>query len=158
MKKILIAMTSIIVGIGIGACSAVKILSGPLNRNVADAKKYQTYFSLMNKWLKINQKEKKIEEYFTKKGYQSVAIYGMGDMGECLINELKKSAIDIKYGIDQNAEAYNSDKFLVLKPDDELPVVDAIIVTPIFYFEDIEYVLHNKVKYSIISLEEVLAF
>lgn len=156
MKIIIIILMSVAVGTGIGASVVAKILFVPMNRNSLNESKFHMYYLLMNKWLKMKQDGKNLAEYFEKKNYKLVAIYGMANMGERLVNELKKSKIDIRYGIDQNAEIYNSETFLVLKPDDELPIVDVVIVTSVFYFEEIEYELRNKVKCPIVSLEEVL--
>ena len=40
--------------------------------------------------------------------------------------------------------------------DDELESVDAIIVTPIYYFEEIEGKLVEKVDCPIISIEDIM--
>ena len=156
MKKIVMILTSIIAGMGIGAGGTAKILSAPLNRNAANADKFQNYFMLMNKWLKIKQDGKNLSEYFVSKGYHAIAIYGMGDIGESLVNEIRNSGIDIKYGIDQNAKKNDSDGLPILQLNDELPNVDVVIVTPVYYYENIEYILCNRVKCPVISLEEVL--
>ena len=59
------------------------------------------------------------------------------------------------YAIDKN-----SDKIFasidVLSPDDSLPEVDAVIVTPIFFFDEIEEVLVTKTEADILSIEDIL--
>lgn len=93
--------------------------------------------------------------YFKRKDYKKIAIYGMHYMGMSLLNELKNSGIEVAYGIDRNADHIFAD-CKVITPDEEFEDVDAIVVTPVFYFESIEEELSQKVSYPIVSLEEVL--
>lgn len=44
----------------------------------------------------------------------------------------------------------------MLKPDDTLPDVDAIIVTAFFFFDEIEQELEDKIDCPIISIEDVV--
>lgn len=111
---------------------------------------------LLNQWLIIKQEGKSIVEYFNKNKIESIAIYGMSYIGERLLDELKSSDINVKYAIDQNANNIYTE-LDVLSPDAELPEVDAIIVTPIYYFYKIQKMLLSKVDYKIISLEDLLS-
>ena len=44
----------------------------------------------------------------------------------------------------------------VLTPDDDLPEVDLIVVTPVHYFDEIEEMLADKVDCPVISIEDVV--
>ena len=79
----------------------------------------------------------------------------MSYAGETLVEELKNSKIVIKYGIDQNADKIYAE-FDVISPDDEFDEVDAIVVTSITFFDEIEKMLSEKVTCPIISLEDIL--
>ena len=79
----------------------------------------------------------------------------MSYAGETLIEELKGTDIHIAYGIDKGAESIYAEIDLV-SPNDKLQDVDAIIVTAITFFEEIEEQLSEKVKCPIISLEDIL--
>lgn len=117
--------------------------------------KHLTLMLLLNQWLKLLQKDKKITEYFYKNNIKYIAIYGMGYLGERLYDELKESTIEIKYFIDRN----NQKKYEGMEtktPDDYLPEVDVLIVTPVFYYDEIKKNLNNKVKGKIISLQDIL--
>ena len=61
----------------------------------------------------------------------------------------------VKYIIDKNADCIYSDVD-VITPDDDLEQVDVIVVTAIYYFDEIEEMLSQKVDYPIISLEDIL--
>ena len=94
-------------------------------------------------------------EYFTKHNYKTVAIYGMKELGERLVDELRDSDIKVCYAIDKNADQIYSDVDIVT-PDDNLEPVDVIVVTAIFYFDEIYDMLSEKVDYPIVSLEDLL--
>jgi len=58
-------------------------------------------------------------------------------------------------GIDQKAERIYSE-IEVVSLDKNIPPVDAVIVTAITYFDEIEEKLSKKISCPIISLEDVL--
>jgi len=80
-----------------------------------------------------------------------VAIYGMGKLGKWLIRVMQKVGIDVAYAIDKRAgdiECY----FPVFFPDDELPNVDAIIVSVYSEYTAIAPMLWEKTSTPIISI------
>ena len=110
---------------------------------------------MMNQWVKVKQEGKNLSEYFEKQGYKKIAIYGMSYAGETLVNELENTSVQILYGIDKNADSIyaNIDVFSI---EDSLEEVDAVIVTAITFFDEIEEELSTKFSCPIISLENVL--
>ena len=111
---------------------------------------------MLNQWLLLKQEGKSLEKYFAENGYKTIAIYGMGEMGNRLYDELKNSSVvEIKYAIDKNAAGTYSE-LEVFDPDDEMTEVDAVIVTAIFAFDEIEDELSEKIQCPIISLEDVV--
>lgn len=79
----------------------------------------------------------------------------MSYAGETLVEELKDSNIEVKYGIDKNADSMYIDVD-VLTIEDDLESVDAIVVTAITFFDEIEEKLSEKMDCPIISLEDIL--
>ena len=79
----------------------------------------------------------------------------MNQWVETLAEELMESDIRIKYGIDKNADNIYAD-FDIVTPDSDLEKVDAIVVTPITFFDEIENMLTDKTDCPIISLEDIL--
>ena len=151
MKKGIIPI--IFVGIGVVASLGL-ILSG---KKVEDTRvdKFKSYYNMLNQWLLLKQEGKSLVKYFEDKGYKSIAIYGMGEIGNRLYDELKKSNIEVKYAIDKNATNTYSD-IKVCELEDDLAPVDVIIVTAIFAFDEIEKKLTEVVNYPIISLEDII--
>ncbi len=79
----------------------------------------------------------------------------MSYAGERLVEELEGSNIKIRYGIDRKADNIYADIDIV-SPDDSLDEVDAIVVTSITFFDEIEEQLSEKMDCPIISLEDIL--
>lgn len=94
-------------------------------------------------------------DFFEDNGYKSIAIYGMSYLGERLMDELKDSGIEVRYAIDRNAENIYAG-VEVKKPEDDLEEVDAVIVTAVFFFDEIEEQLEKILDCPIISLEDIV--
>lgn len=118
-------------------------------------KKMHFFYQLLIQWLTIKRDGINLAEYFKYNGYQTIAVYGMRELGEQLISELKGTDIQVKYIVDRNADklAVNLPKY---KPEDNLPQVDALVVTAIYYFQDIQEMMEEKIDCPIISLEDVV--
>lgn len=118
-------------------------------------KKLEAYQRLLLQWLSLQQEGKNLAEYLIFNEYHSIAIYGMNDAGERLIEELEDTEIEIKYVVDRNADhiVTNLPKF---KPNEELPGVDVMVVTAIIAFQDIQETMEKKVAFPIVSLEDLV--
>lgn len=155
MKKIICAVLAFVIGFFTGVYMVGKLLIKNINKFQEMSEKHLSLYMVTNDWLRLKQDGKSLVAYFERKNYRKIAIYGMHYMGMSLLNELKGSEIEVKYGIDRNASHIFAD-CKVITPDEDLEEVDAIIVTPIFYFESIEEELSQKVTCPVVSLEEVL--
>jgi glycosyltransferase involved in cell wall biosynthesis len=122
-------------------------------RGLAD--KHLTLFLMMNQWVKVKQKGKNLASYFEKNGFHTIAIYGMSYAGETLLDELKDTKIKVAYAIDKKVDSIYADVDIV-SMDDDFEEVDAIVVTAITFFDEIEKTLSQKVDCPIISLEDIL--
>lgn len=155
MKKGVISVLSVLAGAAVGAGAIEKIESEKLDKARAMSNKHLELFKMMTQWVKVKQEGKDIASYFEKNGYQKIAIYGMSFAGETMLGEFKDSDITVAYGIDKNAASIYSDVDIV-SMDDELDEVDAVVVTAITFFDEIEEQLSEKLECPIISLEDIL--
>ena len=117
--------------------------------------KFQGYFDVTNEWLKVKKRGDNLSDYFTKNEWKKIAIYGMGELGNRLMEELEGSEVKILYFIDK----YKKENDLNISVYDitaDLPEVDVIVVTPFFSYDEIEEQLMDKVDYPIISIEEIV--
>ena len=159
MKKGSVSAISTLVGAIFGAVAGTLATLKASDNTVEKTKnlsdKHLALFMMMNQWVKVKQEGKNLSEYFEKQGYKKIAIYGMSYAGETLVSELENTSVQILYGIDKNADSIyaNIDVFSI---EDSLEEVDAVIVTAITFFDEIEEELSTKFSCPIISLENVL--
>lgn len=159
MKKGTIGALSLLTGAALGAFSGVAGVGKSVGAKLKDerkmADKHLALYLMMNKWVAVKQEGKHLASYFESKGYKKIAIYGMSYAGERLAKELDNTEIEIKYGIDKNAQNLYS-SLDVYSLEDELEEVDVVVVTPIFFFNEIEEELSRKFDCPIVSLEDIL--
>ncbi len=155
MKKGIIGALSLLAGGAVGAIGAGKAAGTKINERQQMADKHLALFLMMNQWVKVKQEGKKLASYFEKNGYQKIAIYGMSYAGETLVAELQDSGVQVAYGIDQKANSIYADVDVVTM-EDTLKEVDAVVVTAITFFDEIEDKLLEKLDCPIISLEDIL--
>lgn len=135
-------------------------LSGKIFRKDADHWKSLTdknlsLFLLYNKWIKSKQEGKTFKKYFDNMEYKSAAIYGMSYVGERLLTELKDSGVEVRYAVDLNSSRIYSD-IEVYSPKDNLPKADVMIVTAVYFFDEIYNKMKEKVTCPIVSIEDLL--
>ena len=118
--------------------------------------KLQAHYDLLNHWLEVKNENKGIASYFEDMGYSHIAVYGMAELGNRLIEDLKGSSICVDYGIDRDVCCSIAGIAEVYFPEDELPKTDAIVVTPYSAFEAIKKQLEQRVDCPIISLEDIV--
>ena len=111
----------------------------------------------MNQWVKNKQENKQVDNYLINNGYNEIAIYGMSFVGETLLKELQNTEVKVKYCIDKNAEAVYLDNDVQIEVRSEYSQpVDAIVVTAVAFFNEIQGELNKYAKCPIISLEDIL--
>ena len=145
-----------IFGTVFGIAEAANVLEKRLSEKQKMSDKHLGLYLLMNQWVKLKQRGINLSQYFEKSGYSRIAIYGMSYVGEILIEELKETNTEVVYGIDRNAENIWIDNINILSLNDELEDVDAVVVTAITFFDEIESKLSEKLDCPIISLEDIL--
>ena len=121
-------------------------------KNIAD--KYLVLFLLMNEWVKVKQKNLSISGALKDREIYNVGIYGMSYVGQRLFDELERTDIKIGCCIDRNAGGVYK-KRKIVSIEDISHNLDAVIVTPIFYYEEIKSTLKGKCE-KILSLEEII--
>lgn len=143
-------------GIGIaGIALTNKVKNEEIQKNKKSKDKFKGYYNLLNQWLRLKQERKSLETFFAENQYKTIAIYGMGELGNRLYDELKDSNIQVEYAIDENtAGAYSEVK--VITAEENLPEVDVIVVTAVFAYNEIEEKLSEKTHLPVISLEDIV--
>lgn len=117
--------------------------------------RFSKLFYLMDEWMEKKQQGKSIAKFLRSKGCQSVAVYGMSNLGERLTKDLEEDNMNVSYGIDRRDL---SSVIPMHKLEDDLPEVDAVIVTAMIAFDGIEEKLKKKMTCPIYSIEDVVYF
>ncbi len=152
MKFILIGIIFFIFGVFVSSFLFIKIIN-QINKN---KKKIDTYYHLFDQWLSKYERGQGVDAYFRNNGYENIAIYGMKELGEHLLNELLDSEINVSYVIDRNLSIIPPN-IMGYHPNDELPKVDVIVVTASYYFFEIKEQLKCN-NCDIVSIDDVICF
>lgn len=155
MKKLMISVLSAVTGAAAGAGAVGKVMVEERDKAKAMSDKHLALFLMMNQWVKVKQQGKNLSSYFEKNQYKKIAVYGMSYAGMTLVDELKGTGITVAYGIDKKTDSIYADVDIV-SVEDVLEDVDAVVVTAITFFDEIEEKLAVKLDCPIISLEDIL--
>ncbi len=155
MKKGILGILATVTGAVAGAAAMNYYKSKKVTEKAEKVDKFKGYYNLLNQWLVIKHEGKSLDNYFLMQGYKSIAIYGMGELGNRLYEELRNTEVTVKYAIDKKAESTYSE-LNVVSLEDELETVDAVVVTATFAFDEICEELENVLDCPIVSLETVV--
>lgn len=123
--------------------------------------RYYTYYKMLNQWKKNITEGRRVSNYLIDKGLNTIAIYGIGEVGKLLFEELKQDQLQISYFIDtaggkELKETYGI-KIVSLREISLQEKVDAIIVTPVYSFESIyDSLVDENIESIILSLEDII--
>ena len=112
------------------------------------AAKLTVFYEILLQWVENEINGHCIADILKEEGINTVAIYGMKELGELLLSELKKAGLDVRYIIDRRKEEICLD-MPVYDSEDFLPEADAVIVTAVHYYEEIRRALKNKRDWKI---------
>lgn len=124
-------------------------------KNLGVENKFKVMFKYTELWLRLKQRGYVLTDFFSQRGICSIGIYGMGFLGCDLYDELEGQGIEIRYVMDQSPETV--DKIIpVIKIDEQLPPVDAIVITTFSGENEIQELLRKKCPYIVLKLSEIL--
>ena len=89
--------------------------------------KYQCNYNTLLMWIWAHLHNTSFGDYIREKGYSSVAIYGMGALGNLLYEELEKDDIKVSFTIDSNKGVFC--RCPVYSIEEEIPKVDIVLIT-----------------------------
>lgn len=112
-------------------------------------------FNILNYWFMNYQKGHAVEEYLLNRGFNRIAIYGFGELGQRLYQELLNSEVKVVYGIDRKVVSKNAD-FKIFTSPDASQEISAVIVTVINDYIGIASELRKSLKCPILPLEDVI--
>ncbi|MCM1425833.1 MAG: glycosyltransferase [Eubacterium sp.] len=124
-------------------------------QTIRQMRKNSKIFHVMRNWIDSKNHGKSFSLFFINHQYHSVAIYGMGYIGESLYYELKNSNISVVYAIDKSAIDFR-EELQIFHPDNELPPVDVMIVTLVEKCEELCDYLAQKAGCPVVTIQRLL--
>ncbi len=117
--------------------------------------KQKKLYGILNNIFRMRQKNISIARWLKEKGYTKIAIYGMHFVGQRLFDVLIEEDINIVYLIDQKKGGQYRD-VKICAPSDKLEKVDALIITPVSYYNEIFIDMQKRIDCVILSVEDLL--
>ena len=126
-----------------------------------ERKRYQYAYLTVQQYLSIKCQKKSIETFFVERGYRNIAIYGMGELGKCVLNDLKDTSVHISYVIDQAYKNYPGGvdgvpvigKKMVCQQEE----IDIVVVTVLYEFNKIVDDLLDEIELEkIVNLSDIV--
>lgn len=118
--------------------------------------KNKRYCRLYDNWLLLNERGDTFEQFFKDRNIKEIAVYGYGDIGRHLVAQLSDSNINIKYVIDKRKDSIITDSIPCYQLSDNMPAVDAIVITPVCEYSEIRNKLKGVTSAEIISMEDII--
>lgn len=148
-----------VLGIILGMVISWQILRKSYKRKVEEkirlSDKHLEMFLVMDKWFQKELKGKKMATWLRENKFSKITIYGMGYIGKNLYEYLKNEGFEISSLIDQKKDT-SIDGIRIRTIDEEQIPTDVIIVTAIYYFEELEDKLKTKFKEPILSFADIV--
>ena len=161
MKKKMFGGIAIILSYVVMACW-LYIVKREADDNGRKRRKFVKYYYVFNKWVSNVNQGVNNEMLLKDRGVQTVAVYGNGEVGCRFVESLKGTSIKVECIIEKRADEIpmgenNGIKIVGRNETSEYSHVDAIIVTPMYYYEKIEReLLEKNIEPEIISIEDLL--
>lgn len=154
IKRLIVMLLPFLTGCILSVALVTKILWPKVVLYKMLAKKHLQIIDVFKAWMIMLEMGKKIDVFFLQNGYKTVAICGMGYLGERLLAALERTDIEVKYVMEQKKNVSYGDT-PVRSLDDDLEPVDVIVITPISHYYSIREQLSKKVDCKFVSIEEV---
>lgn len=144
-----------VVSFGIGFFLGGKMLVSMINDYKKRMNRNLFNMLLMNDWLDFIYSGGNVERYFLEHGYQRIMIYGNGFIGARLIQALAGKDVEIAAVMDRVASGDRDE--MVIGTDADIPKVDCIVITPVYYYESIYHMLKERTEIPIVSIQEIVS-
>jgi hypothetical protein len=155
MNNRILSGLSAVAGATAGAAANRYYMNREWEKQQERYEKFKNYFDVLNQWMTLREEGRSVVSYFEKYNIRTIAVYGMGKLGNHLLWELQDSPIKVVYGIDKNNKVLPSGLSVYAKNDD-LPPVDAVVVSATFDYDAIEMDLCCRTDMLILSLEAIV--
>jgi len=131
-----------------------KTLAGVINNYKARTERNSANMIVLNDWINFIYSGESIVQYFNKNGFHRIMIYGIGLIGARLQQALGQTDIEVVAVMDK--AAHSDTDGMVIGTEADIPDVDCIVVTPVYYYDEIYSMLAERTKVPIVSIKDIL--
>ena len=126
-----------------------------MDATVKRLKMIEEFYHIFDQWLTLVEDGISVASILERRGYQRVAVYGMGTMAIHFIKALENSSVSVEYVVDKSSADYYI-KVKVVAEEAAIDHVDVIVYTN--PNEDIEVVrrIADRQKCDVVSLADVI--
>lgn len=121
-----------------------------------ETEKYRGYWKLLDCWMDLLESGKNIGEYFAKRKYSHIAVYGIGMMGKHFVRQISRATIEIDYCIDRKSSILKGD-LPVYSLKDLLPDVNAVVICVTYDKSQIKRQLAKKLDCPILFIDQIIS-
>lgn len=114
------------------------------------------FYQILTRWVGLKISGYSVAEWFIQHGYRRIAVYGYAELGELLCRELSEEGLGAVYVLDRKVRDTGNEKLPVFMPRRGLPDVDVVVVTAVYYFEEIKRELSGMGFRKIDSLRTII--
>lgn len=140
---------------GIGFFLGGKMLVSMINDYKWKMKRNLSNMMLFNDWLHFIYIGGSFEEYLLAQSYKNIMIYGNGYIGKRFLEALSKTDIEVVAIMDKQINSLNTNEKMI-GIESNIPNVDCIVVTPVYYYDEIYDMLKKRTGIPIISIQDIL--
>ena len=133
-----------------------KTLEDKIKRQKRMIDKDNRIMELYERWVAAQSRDEDVCRFLLDNRLEHVAIYGFGTLGRAVFDVIRSSSVSVDYIIESNKSRWDKDLRQFFTAQDELPNVDAVIVTAISDFEDISKKMKEELICPILSLEDIV--
>lgn len=131
-------------------------LSSPTIELENQLQKSTLFYWVLTRWLKLKLSGIRLADILQKYDYKKIAVYGYAEIGQLLCQELLQDGFKVSYVMDKKVCETKSKRLPVYQPGAGLPEVDAVIVTAVYYFDDIRNDLLKMGFHNVISFRTLI--
>ena len=114
------------------------------------------FYWILTSWMDYKIKGHNIAELLERSGCHKIAVYGYAELGQLLCRELKETGVEVAYVLDKKVLKTEWENIPVYMPEKGLQEVDGVVVTAIYYFDEIKSELLEIGFRNVISFKKLL--
>ena len=118
--------------------------------------RYKDKWDIMIRWKQLDQNGISVSQLLLTKGYQHVAVHGLGEVGEALIKDFLDSGINVRYIIDRDKAGIRYNDIPVVSLEGEIAETDCVVTTTVRNYEEIQEQIEKKGSFKLISLYDLI--